>query len=110
MLRPFDAIERVAHGVIGAAIEVHRTLGAGLLESVYRQCLAVELRDRGFVVESEVTVPIVYKERRIASPLKLDLLVERCVVVEVKAVESLHPVHEAQVITYLMLAAIRQAS
>lgn len=104
MLRPFDRIERIAHGVIGAAIEVHRLLGPGLLEDVYRDCLAVELGLRGFSVEREVRVPIVYKRRAIKTPLKLDLLVDREVVVEVKAVESLHSVHEAQVITYLTLS------
>lgn len=104
MLRPFDAIEWLAHRVIGGAIEVHRTMGPGLLESVYRECLVAELQDRGMSVESERRVPINYKTHRLSSPLKLDLLVDDAVVVEVKAVEALHPVHEAQVITYLTLS------
>jgi GxxExxY protein len=104
MLRPVDRIERIAHGVIGAAIEAHRLMGPGLLEGVYRDCLAVELGLRGFSVERDVRVPIIYKGQSISTPLKLDLLVDRQVVVEVKAVESLHPVHEAQVITYLTLS------
>ena len=104
MLRPFDAIEWVAHRVIGGAIEVHRTLGPGLLEAVYRECLTVELRDRGMLVECECAVPIVYKGRRVKCPLKIDLLVERSVVVEVKAVNRLHPVYDAQLITHLTLA------
>ena len=104
MLRPFDRIERIAHGVIGAAIEVHRLMGPGLLEGVYCDCLAVELGLRGFLVERDVRVPLLYKGQSINTPLKLDLLVDREVVVEVKAVESLHPVHEAQVITYLALS------
>ena len=103
MLRPYDAIEAVAHSVIGCAIEVHRCMGSGLLEGVYRECLRAELCDRGLVVESEVWVPIDYKGRRLAYPLKLDLLVDRQVIVEVKAVEALHPIHEAQIITYLKL-------
>jgi len=103
MLRPFDAIELVAHRVIGCAIEVHRTMGPGLLESVYRECLVAELQDRGLFVEWELAVPISYKTRRLKSPLKLDLLVERSLVVEVKAVDALHPLHDAQVITYLIL-------
>ena len=104
MLRPFDAVEWVAHRVIGCAIEVHRTIGPGLLESVYKECMVAELRDRRMLVECEVLVPIVYKDRRLANSLKIDLLVERSVVVEVKAVEQLHSIHEAQVISYLKLA------
>jgi len=77
MLRPYDAIESLAHQVIGCAIEVHRIIGPGLLESVYRECLVVELRDRRLAVECDVLVPIVYKDRKLLSPLKLDLLVER---------------------------------
>jgi GxxExxY protein len=103
MLRPYDAIEALAHQVIGCAIEVHRIIGPGLLESVYRECLVVELRERRLSVECDVLVPIVYKDRKLLSPLKIDLLVERCVVVEVKAVERLHSIHAAQVITYLKL-------
>ena len=78
-------------------------MGPGLLEGVYRECLLAELRDNGQLVESEVWVPIDYKGRRLAYPLKLDLLVDRQVIVEVKAVEALHPIHEAQIITYLKL-------
>ena len=104
MLRPYDEVERVAASIIGCAIEVHRTLGAGLLESVYTECLQRELLACGLFVEREHRVPIVYKGERLQSVLKVDLLVERCVVVEVKAVEKLAPVHEAQVITYLKLS------
>ena len=103
MLRPYDVIEALAHQVIGSAIEVHRIIGPGLLESVYRECLVVELRERRLSVECDVLVPIIYKDRNLVSPLKIDLLVERCVVVEVKAVERLHSIHQAQVITYLKL-------
>ena len=103
MLRPYDAIEALAHRIIGCAIEVHRSMGPGLLEAVYRECLLAELSDRGLSVESEVRVPIDYKGRRLASPLKLDVLVEHRFVIEVKAVDALHPIHEAQVITYLKL-------
>lgn len=103
MLRPFDAIEWVAHRVIGAGIEVHRRLGPGLLESVYRECLLAELRHRDLAVEAEVSVPIVYRDARLRTPLKLDVLVERAVVVEIKAVDNLHPIYEAQVLTYLKL-------
>jgi GxxExxY protein len=96
-------VEALTEKVIGCAIEVHRTLGPGLLESVYRECMIIEVRGEHLCVESERHVPIEYKGQRIKCPLKLDLLVEGCVVVELKAVDHLHPVHLAQVITYLKL-------
>lgn len=104
VIRPYDDLERVAHQVIGCAIEVHRILGAGLIESVYTECLHRELRLHGLFTERERRVPIIYKGERVGATLKIDLLVEKCVVVEVKAVEKLAPVHEAQVITYLKLS------
>ena len=104
MIRPYDDTERIARQVIRCAIEVHRVLGPGLLESVYRECLAAELGASGLNVELERPIPIQYKAQRLKSTLRLDLLVEGCVVVEVKAVETLHAVHSAQVITYLKLS------
>jgi GxxExxY protein len=104
MLRPYDDIERVANQVIGCGIEVHRILGPGLLESVYTECLISELRRRGLLAERDLCVPIIYKGERLGEMLKIDVLVEKCVVVELKAVEKLAPVHEAQVITYLKLS------
>lgn len=98
-----DQIHLLTERVIGCAIEVHRTLGPGLLESIYRECLRLELKAAGLGFEAERQVPIEYKGRRTSSHLKLDLLVEGYLVVEVKAVEALHPVHQAQVITYLKL-------
>ena len=103
MLRPYDDVERVVGSVIGCAIEVHRILGPGLLESVYTECLERELCSRGLFVERQRPVPIVYKGERLHAVLRVDLLVERSVVVEVKALEQLAPVHQAQVITYLKL-------
>ncbi len=96
-------VDALTEKIIGCAIEVHRTLGPGLLESVYRECLVVELQRNGLVVDVEKYVPLEYKGKRITSRLKLDLLVEGSVVVELKAVERLHPAHRAQVITYLKL-------
>ena len=96
-------VEALTEKVIGCAIEVHRTLGPGLLESVYRECMIIEMRAEHLCVESERHVPLEYKGQRIKGQLKLDLLVEHCVVVELKAVDHLHPVHLAQVITYLKL-------
>ena len=103
MIRPYDAVEGLAGRVIRCAIEVHRLLGPGLLESPYRDCLQFELVSNGMKVERERLVPIVYKGQIVSDALKIDLLVENTLVVEVKALDSLHPVHSAQVITYLKL-------
>jgi len=90
--------------VIGCAIEVHRTLGPGLIESVYRRCLEYELRLAGLAFESERLVEVSYKGQRIDGPsLRLDLVVEDALIVELKVVEKLMPVHEAQLLTYMKL-------
>lgn len=98
-----DQINGLTERVIGCAIEVHRTLGPGLLESIYRECLAMELLAHQLCFDSERHVPIEYKGQRVKGTLKLDLLVEGCLVVELKAVEAIHPIHLAQVLTYLKL-------
>ena len=98
-----EEIDAITEKVIGCAIEVHRVLGPGLLESVYHECLVLELKRAQLSVESERYVAFEYKGQPIATRLKVDLVVNGCVVVELKAVESLHPVHSAQVITYLKL-------
>ena len=98
-----NQINVLTERVIGSAIEVHRHLGPGLLESIYRECLMMELSGGNLRCECERFVPIDYKGRRVRGGLKLDLLVEGCLVVELKAVEALHPVHSAQVLTYLRL-------
>lgn len=89
--------------VIKGAIAVHRALGPGLLESVYQTCLLAELRSSGLEVKEQVPVPIIYRGQRLANDLRVDLLVEDRVIVEVKAVEELHPIHTAQLLTYLRL-------
>ncbi len=89
--------------IIEAAIEVHRELGPGLLESIYEMCLAQELREHGVEVTQQMAVPIIYKGRRMPNDLRLDLLVDDRIIVEVKAVEEFHPVHQAQLLTYLKL-------
>ena len=103
MLRPYDEVEQTVHEVIGCAIEVHRILGPGLLESVYQECLPIELEARGLRFTSGAPVTIDYKGMAIRSAFKADFIVEGCVVVELKAVEALHPIHQAQLITYLKL-------
>jgi GxxExxY protein len=93
--------------IIGAAIEVHRALGPGLLESVYGVCLAYELRQRGLSVETEQPLPVVYREVYLECGRRLDLVVENTVIIELKAVEKLNPLHEAQLLTYLKLSRYR---
>ena len=96
-------IDRLTERIIGCAIEVHKTVGAGLLESVYRECLVIELKRAQLNFESERAVKLSYKSVPIYSTLRIDLLVEGLIVVELKAVETVHRVHQSQVITYLIL-------
>ena len=90
--------------IIGCAIEVHKALGPGLLESVYEECLFYELQAAGLKVKKQKSLPVVYKDVKLDAGYRIDLLVEDCVVVELKAVEALHDVHTAQVLTYLKLS------
>lgn len=99
--------QAVARAVVDAAIKVHSRLGPGLLESAYQACLAQELALRGLTVRSEVAIPIVYEGLELSTGYRLDLLVEECVVIEVKAADALHPVHSAQVLTYLQISGHR---
>ena len=101
---PTDAHNRVSGLVMDGALAVHRTLGPGLLESVYEQCLAIELRERGLTVERQVSLPLDYKGHMFDGALRLDLLVADRVIVEMKAVERFLPIHEAQLQTYLKLS------
>src|SRR4051812_18868823 len=97
-------LERVATQIVDAAFKVHSQLGPGLLESIYEKCLAYELTKRGFKVQRQVLVPIIYDGVRLEEPLRLDLLVEEAVIIEVKAVEKMHPVFDAKMLTYLKLS------
>lgn len=98
-----EGLNRITHAVIGAAIEVHRCLGPGLLESAYLDALCCELSDRALPLERELEIPIRYKGRLLRSVYRVDLVVARLMPVELKAVEKLLPVHEAQLLTYLKL-------
>ena len=89
--------------IIGSAIEVHRHLGPGLLESAYQECLLFEIRSKGLIVEKEKPLPIVYKDIKLDHGYRIDLLVENKVVIEIKTVECFTDVHSAQVLTYLKL-------
>ena len=97
-------LERIASQVVDSCFRVHTQLGPGLLESVYEQCLALELQHRGLTIERQVHVPIKYLGQQIDPGLRLDLLVERQVIVEVKAVDTMHTVFHAQLLTYLKLS------
>ena len=99
-----EEINRITEKIIGAAIEVHRELGPGLLESAYETCLSFELAERGLGVDRQKPLPIVYKGIRLDAGYRLDLLVEENVVVEIKAVEELAPIHQAQLLSYLKLS------
>jgi GxxExxY protein len=99
--------EEISREVIGAAIEVHRALGPGLLESAYEHCLCHELKLRGINHERQVPVPVFYKGLELDCAYRLDLVVDRQLVVEIKAVDSVLPVHTAQLLTYLKLTGIR---
>ena len=89
--------------IIGAAIEVHRALGPGLLESAYEECLCYELEQAGLFIERQVPLPVVYKEVLLDCGYRLDVIVENSVIVELKTVEALKPIHEAQLLTYLKM-------
>ncbi|MGZ3939466.1 MAG: GxxExxY protein [Flavisolibacter sp.] len=97
-------INCITEKIIGCAIEVHKHLGPGLLESTYEACLLYELQKAGLEVKSELGLPLVYKEIKLEVGYRMDFLVENCVVVEIKSVEALNDVHTAQVLTYLKLS------
>jgi len=94
----------LSYKIIGAAMELHQALGPGLLESVYEAALAYDLRELGFNVKTQVPMPLVYKEVKQDVGYRLDILVENKVIIEIKSVENLAPVHFAQTLTYLKLA------
>jgi len=100
-------INDLTGNIIGAAIEVHKVLGPGLLESTYEECLCHELALRNISYQRQVTIPLDYKGMRLECGYRLDLLVESCVLVEMKACESIQPIHEAQLLTYLKLANLK---
>ena len=98
----------LSNKVIGAAIEVHKLLGAGLLESTYHQCLCYELRLRKIDFRSELPMPVEYKGVKLDCGYRIDLLIEDEIIVELKSVERLMPIHDAQILSYMKLAKIKQ--
>ncbi len=100
-------IEQLSFDIIGAAIEVHKNLGPGLLERVYQECLVYELKAAGFKVDMEKCLPVVYKELKFSSAYRVDLLVNDAVILELKAVEELSPIYKSQLLSYLRLSGLK---
>ncbi len=98
-----DELEKIATTVVDATYKIHKALGAGVIESVYEKCLIYELRKRDLLVEDQLCLPVHYEEIVIESGLQPDLLIAKELIVEVKAVERMHPVYRAQLLTYLKL-------
>jgi GxxExxY protein len=98
-----EELNKITEVIIGAAIEVHKNLGPGLLESAYRECLRHELLQRGHVALQEVSLPLTYKGLKLDCGYRLDLLIDDAVIVEVKSISDLAPIHEAQLLSYLKI-------
>jgi GxxExxY protein len=90
--------------IIGCAIEVHKRLGPGLLESAYEECLSYELKSVGLKVDRQIAIPVIYKEIKLDCGYRIDILVEKTVIIELKSIEAFAPVHEAQILTYMKFA------
>ena len=97
----------LSNTIIGAAIEVHKELGPGLLESVYEDCLKVELESRGLKAETQIDLPLIYKGQETGKYYRIDMLVEDVFIVELKAVEAMKPLHEVQLMTYMKLSNVK---
>ncbi len=100
-------VDRVAQQIVDAGFQVHQALGPGLLESAYEECLSHELTSRDVPFERQVSMPISYKGLQLDAGYRMDLVVAHCIVVEVKAVETMMPIHQAQIMTYLKLSGYR---
>jgi len=102
-----EEINDISHTIVGLAIDVHRALGPGLLESAYEECLCCEMDMAGMTYQRQKPLPLVYKNRKLDCGYRLDAVVENCIILELKSIESILPIHEAQLITYLRLSGIR---
>jgi GxxExxY protein len=98
---------RLTSEIIGSAVEVHRHLGPGLLESTYEECMAFELQERKLVVQRQYEIPVLYKGNKLEQNYRIDLLVNNQVIIELKSIKKIEPIHDAQLLTYLKLANIR---
>jgi len=104
---PLQELNALAERVIGLAIDVHRTVGPGLLEAVYQECLCMELTDAGIPFQSQAMIPVHYKGRSIPIGFRSDIVVSDSIILEIKAVAAIVPAHEAQMLTYLRMSGIR---
>jgi GxxExxY protein len=100
-------LNEITKAIIGCAIEVHKNLGPGLLESAYEECLIFELKKRGLEIEKQKPVPVVYKDIKLDYGYRIDILVENSVIIELKAIDAINPVHEAQILTYMRFSNIQ---
>ena len=100
-------INALSNTIIGAAIEVHKTLGPGLLESIYEECLGLELELRGLSIERQKPLLVTYKGKKLQCVYRLDLVVEKQIIIELKSCENIEPIHKAQLLTYLKLSDLR---
>jgi len=108
LLSPLPSeLEDLARALVDAAFKVHQALGPGLLESVYQTCLCIELDKRGIAYETQAPISLVYEGVRIDAALRLDLLVEKSIILELKAVDKILPIHQSQLLTYLKLSDLR---
>lgn len=96
-------LDELTYEIIGSAIEVHKTMGRGLLENIYHHCLIEELTTRKINFSTEMKIPVLYKEKELKIDFKCDLFIENCLVVELKSVAEINPIHKAQLITYMKL-------
>lgn len=101
-------ITQLSYTIVGYAIKVHKKLGPGLLERIYEECLKYELEQNGYKVEQQINVEIEYYDLELEHPLRLDLLVNDCIIVELKTVEKFHPIDEAKLLTYMKLLQVPQ--
>ena len=101
-------ITQLSYEIIGYAIKVHKKLGPGLLEKIYEECLKYELESNGYDVKQQLNVEVEYYDIQLVNPLRLDLLVNDCIIVELKTVEKFHPIDEAKLLTYMKLMSVPQ--
>ena len=106
-IEPAPALNLLTGQIVDAAYAVHKALGPGLMESVYEKCLAYELGTRGLTVERQVAIPIQYRDLIVEAGLRMDMVVGRSVIVEIKSMDRLLPIHQAQIFTYLKLSALQ---
>jgi len=106
-MKDSEKINEITEQIIGSAINVHRVLGPGLLESAYETCLGFEIASRGLRVEQQKALPVVYRDVKLDCGYRLDLVVENSVVIELKAIEKILPIHKAQLLSYLKLSGLK---